>query len=295
MPHPSLFLFCLILCLNAGLIAQEIEFSEFKIYSTEQQQTLTPQELLEDIAEVDVLFFGEEHDDNLGHWIQDTLYRMILQAYGSTTLSLEMFETDCQLVLDEYLADLITEERLIKDGRAWKNYKKAYRPLVETAKTQGQAVIAANAPRRYVKLVSRKGLDALSQLTKSAQQYLPPLPIFTADSGYYRRFKEAMGEFGHQMRDNVYHAQCTWDASMAYRIFRHWRKHKQELIFHLNGRFHTDYQQGTFAQLQSLHKKIKLKNISCFPADDYDQPDWSVYAQQGDYIILSQSREEKDE
>src|SRR3954467_8455063 len=68
---------------------------------------------------------------------------------------MEMFERDVQIVLDEYLSDLITEQHFLASSRPWGNYKTDYRPLVELAKEKHLDVIAANAPRRYVNMVSR--------------------------------------------------------------------------------------------------------------------------------------------
>jgi uncharacterized iron-regulated protein len=285
---PFVFLFSLLM-LSAPLQAQPFSKADYKIYSVAAEREISLAELVDAVEGTDVLFWGEEHNDSLGHWLQDTLYALLLAQYGPVTLSLEMFETDCQQVLDEYLAGFITESQLIKDGRAWGNYREAYRPLVERAKAAGLPVIAANAPRRYVSLVSRKGLGVLAELPRSARRYLPPLPIYTADSNYYRRFQAIMGESGHSMGDGAYHAQCTWDASMAYRIYEHWRKNKGELIFHLNGSFHTNYQQGTITQLRRLHKKIRIRNLSCFPAEDYDQPNWKEYSELGDFMVISRS------
>ncbi|MEM1323208.1 MAG: ChaN family lipoprotein [Bacteroidota bacterium] len=267
--------------------AQDAAAPNFKIYAVDQQRLISLTELTDAVKDTDVLFFGEEHNDSTAHWLQDTIYALLLQKYGTVTLSLEMFETDCQQVLDEYLNDYITESKMTKDARAWGNYQEDYRPMVERAKESGQIVIAANAPRRYVNIVSRKGLGALRQLPKASRRHLPPLPIYTADSSYYKRFQEAMGGAGHNLSDNFFYAQCTWDASMAHRIYRHWRKHKKELVFHLNGRFHTDYQQGTVNQLKRRNKKIDIRNISCLPVEDYDQPDWSKYTTLGNFIIIS--------
>ncbi|MEM6346763.1 MAG: ChaN family lipoprotein [Bacteroidota bacterium] len=273
--------------LFSAVQGQEDIENDYKIYSVKDGREVSLSEMVSSLAETDVLFFGEEHDDSLGHWLQDTIYAQMVQQYQNVALSMEMFETDCQLVLDEYLAGFITEDKFIKDARAWKNYKEAYRPLVERAKTQGLPVIAANAPRRYVSMVSAGGKEALEGLPKSSRQYLPKLPIYTADSSYYHRFHETMNQFGHGVSDEVFFAQCTWDASMAYQVYQHWRKNKGELIFHLNGRFHTDYQQGTIAQLRRLNTKINIQNISCFKAEDFEAPDWEEYKSQGDFIIIS--------
>ncbi|MEO1625857.1 MAG: ChaN family lipoprotein, partial [Bacteroidota bacterium] len=190
-------------------------------------------------------------------------------------------------VLNEYLAGYITESKMRNDARPWDNYEEAYKPMVEKAKSNNLSVIAANAPRRYVNLVSRKGKDQLKSLPKSARRYLAPLPIRTDDAAYLGRFNAIMGDASHSADNNFFEAQCTWDATMAHRIYRHWKKNKKELIFQLNGRFHSDYQQGTVGQLKRLRKKIKVKNISCFSAEDFDAPNWSQYTDMGDFIILS--------
>lgn len=282
--HTYLILVLLFCATNLGLA------QDYKIYDREQEKVISVEELVRSSSDADVLFFGEQHDDEIAHELQDKIYELLLNEYRNVSLSLEMFETDGQLILDEYLSGYITESKMLNDARAWDNYPTAYRPLVERAKEKGQTVIAANAPRRYVSMVSQKGLSSLDALPKSSKAYLPPLPIFTDDKGYYERFQALMGGANHGMGDSFFHAQCLWDASMAYRIFQHWKKHKKERIFHLNGRFHTDFQQGTVTQLRRLKDKIEIKNISCFPAEgNFDKPDWSAYANQGDFIVLTKS------
>jgi hypothetical protein len=74
------------------------------------------------------------------------------QARRPLILSLEMFETDVQPVLSEYVAGMIPLSDLMKDGRPWSNYMHDYHHLVEVCKQLQLPVVAANAPRRYVSL-----------------------------------------------------------------------------------------------------------------------------------------------
>src|SRR5262249_39503224 len=88
-----------------------------------------------------VTFLGEPHDDPHAHDLEEQILRRTWDS--RLALSLEMFERDVQYVVDEYLAGLITESNFIASARPWKNYATDYRPLVEFAKENGIAVIAA--------------------------------------------------------------------------------------------------------------------------------------------------------
>ena len=80
-----------------------------------------------------------------------------------------MFETDNQLILDEYMADLISEEKFEEEARLWKNYKTDYKPLVLFAKNHHLEFIATNIPRRYANSVFKKGLAVLDSLSDEAK------------------------------------------------------------------------------------------------------------------------------
>src|SRR5690606_36259405 len=94
----------------------------YRIYDTRLQKEITINDIVQAFDEADVLFFGEDHGDSVGHALELQLLEASFRAYGSSLiLSLEMFETDVQLVLDEYSNVIIREKNLIKDARPWKN------------------------------------------------------------------------------------------------------------------------------------------------------------------------------
>ena len=90
-------------------------------------------ELMAAAAAHDVILLGETHYDAIAHKLQEIIFAR-LSAARPVVLSLEMFETDVQHVLDEYLNGLTREQDLLNDARPWANYKAAYRPMVELAK-----------------------------------------------------------------------------------------------------------------------------------------------------------------
>src|SRR6201996_7924723 len=120
----------LIFTLPLVVLSQDLS-PHYKIYSTAKQKVISVDDIVNDMANADVLFFGEEHNDSTGHYLEYTLFKKLAEKYpGKVALSMEMFETDCQMVLDEYLDGFIREKNLVSDARAWPNYKD-YRPLIE--------------------------------------------------------------------------------------------------------------------------------------------------------------------
>lgn len=268
------------------VFAQQDWEKQLKIYNAQTGEQAELSDLVAAMEKRDVLFFGEEHDDSMAHQLQAVVYGDLLEVFTNVTLSLEMFERDAQLVMDEYLADHITESKLREEGRAWKNYDD-YASMVNLAKSTNQLVVAANVPTRYANMVSRKGLEALGELPKESKKHLPSLPIFTDQPLYEEKFNEAMGGHGHGMGPTIFHAQLLRDATMAESISDTWRKNKKTKILHLNGRFHSDEFLGTVAALQRLRKRINILTVSCFSSEDFEAPDWEKHAGLADFIILT--------
>jgi uncharacterized iron-regulated protein len=279
----------LLLCLliTQSLLAQDNMDQHYKIYDTRSKQIVTVDKIVSDMADADVLFFGEEHNDSAGHYLENRIFRALHAKYGDQlALSMEMFETDNQLVLDEYLRGTIDEKRLNSDARLWKNYGD-YRPMIEYAKQHRISVIAANPPRRYVNLVTRRGMKTLDSLSEDAKFYLPPLPYDTLSGRYREKFMETMKGAPESASKNIYYSQSLWDAGMSHNIYRFWKKDKDKKVFHCVGKFHSDEKLGTAAQLMMRNKKIRVLNISCFPDKSFPNPDWNKYESLGDYVILT--------
>jgi uncharacterized iron-regulated protein len=259
----------------------------YKIYSTTLQKVVSVDEVISSLNTADVLFFGEEHNDSTCHVLERVFLEGISQKYpGKTALSMEMFETDCQEVLNEYLDSLIREKNFITESRAWHNYKD-YRPMIEYAKSAKIPVIAANAPARYVNMVSRMGLISLEKLDKTAKAWLPPLPIDTATGAYYNKFIEIMGGHSAMGGMQMFQAQNLWDATMGWSIAQFAKKHRDYKIFQVNGGFHSEEKLGAAAQLKKYSPKLRILNIACFPDESFDNPNWSKYSKDNDYIILT--------
>lgn len=258
----------------------------YKIYDVKKQKIISVDDIISDMSTANVLFFGEEHNDSTGHFLEATIFKKLANTYkNKAALTLEMFHTDVQPIINEYLQGAISEKNFIKEARAWNNYKD-YKPMIEYAKAEKLDVIGGNAAARYSNTVTKNGLGILNQLPKTSKQFLPPLPIDTATGRYYEKFIETLG--GHSMGGmKVYQTQNFWDAAMAWSIAKYAKTNKGKKVFQVNGRFHSDEKLGTFAQLKNFAPKLKILNISSFSGNDFENPNWEKYKHLGDYIIIT--------
>ncbi len=286
----NLFLTFLFLILMAfPVFGQET----YRIYD-KQGNAATMQQILDEINKNDVTFLGEMHDDAVGHALQFEIFKSVVDKYSANrkvSLSLEMFERDTQVVVNEYLAGFISEKKFLDDSRPWGNYKTDYRPLVELAKERKLNVIAANAPRRYVNMVSRNGRDSLNSLSKEAKQWLPPLPYFEPSKTYSDKFKALMGPSPEAQMgiDKILASQSLWDGGMAYNISQNIVD--KGLIVHLNGSFHTESRLGTVEHLLNYKPKTKVLVVTMRYEDDFKTFDKAKYENLGDFVILTDAKQ----
>lgn len=300
--HLSFSLIFFLLVLSSTWSFAQVTEAHYRIYSVRQEKEVTLSDIIDDMEQYDVLFFGEEHNDSVAHYLEESILRAMHRRFGSDlTLSLEMFERDVQVVMDEYLDSMIREKNFIKDARAWKNYRD-YKPMVELAKAEGLDVICANAPSRYTNLAGRKGQEALADLGRQAQSYFAPLPYDTASGGYYEKLTGLGGHSADSNKDttkkvampamtmpgfNMIMAQSLWDATMAYSIAAYLKKNKGQKVMQVNGRFHSDEGFAIVTQLENYNDRLKSLVISCGAADEFPNMNWKDYANLGDYIIIT--------
>ena len=58
-------------------------------------------------------------------------------------------------------------------------------------------------------------------------------------------------------------------------------------MLQINGGFHSEEKLGAAAQLKNYSSKTKILNIACFSDEQFDNPDWSKFSKNNDYIILT--------
>ncbi len=260
-----LFAFIALSFLNSSLFAQNIP--AYQIYDS-LGNPVSYQQMIKQLAKADVVFYGELHNNPIAHWLELEITKSLYkEKNGKIIQGAEMFESDVQLIINEYLQGFIREKDVKNEARVWPNYTTDYRPLLVFAHDHNLPFIATNIPRRYANLVYRKGLDELNKLPDASKKYIAPLPIkYDSNLACYKKMVDGMVNLGMPANPNIAKAQAIKDATMAYHIAQHLTPNST--FIHYNGSYHSDYHQGIVWYLRIYAPQAKILTISTVEQND---------------------------
>lgn len=238
-------------------------------------------EVLDKMSLADLIFFGELHNDPIAHWLQLEFVKSLYERNGNLILGMEMFETDDQLVLTEYLRGLINNTNFEREAKLWPNYKTDIKPLIDFAKDKKFPVIATNVPRRYANIVFRAGPDTLETLGEQAKKYMAPLPYeINMELSSYDNIRNMAHGHG---ENYLLESQALKDATMAHFI-------QQNLVdgipfFHINGSYHSINKEGIVWYVLHENPTLDIVTISLVLQHDISNLDDENMGV-ADYIIV---------
>jgi uncharacterized iron-regulated protein len=210
-----------------------------------------------------IVLFGEYHNNPIVHWLQYEFTKDLFAKKG-LVLGAEMFETDNQNQLNDYLSGKINQKVLDSTARLWKNYKTDYKPLVDFAKDKKISFIATNIPRKYASMVYKKGLEELQTISFEEKKLMAPLPI--EFNGELPGYKEMLKMEGNHAGDKMPKAQAIKDATMAWFILKNL---KENYIFiHYNGTYHSDNFEGISWYIKEHNPEVSIMTIATVEQKD---------------------------
>ena len=233
----------------------------YKLYNQKGEEAKYSK-MIEDIKDADLILFGEMHYDPIAHWLQQEITKDIYKTKKEDLIiGSEMFESDNQLIMNEYLKGFFGYKKFKADIRLWPNYKTDYKPVVEFAKKNKLKFIATNIPRRYASIIHKNGFDGLKKLSKEAQQYISPNleKLYDKNVNCYAAMLKMKGMGGH-VNENFPKAQAAKDATMAHFIIKNWKK--GNTFIHFQGAYHSDNFEGIAWWIKKIKPKMKIKTIT---------------------------------
>jgi uncharacterized iron-regulated protein len=230
---------------------------------------VTYEDMVKTALEAELVFFGELHNNPIAHWMQLKMLKSFKEKTSRQLMvGAEMFETDNQLLINEYLGGIIPEKNFEDEAKLWNNYKTDYKPLILFAKQNNIPVIATNTPRRYAAMVNRGGFETLDTLSDEAKKLIAPLPFpYNPELPGYKAMTEMPVMHGPKRNmENLPKAQALKDATMAHFILKN---HKDRgLFYHLNGSYHTQNNEGILWYIQQQLKGIKMVTITTISVEN---------------------------
>ena len=214
-----------------------------------------------------VLYVGETHANKASHQVQVKVLKACYEKFGSTiAIGMEMFTRPYQPFLDQWIAGEIDEQRFLEETRwdkEWGYDYILYKEILDFAREKKIPVIALNAPKEVVKMVSKKGLKGLSEEEK---KLLPEIDTTDFFHRVYleRAIREHMDRSADLERYND--VQCLWEEFMAQTIVDYlssWEgKDKKFLIFAGNGHIIYD-----FGIPKRVFRRTFLPYYTIYPAE----------------------------
>lgn len=231
-------------------------------------------------ARADAIIVGENHGHRMGLASAAALWDDVLAKSPKAVLAMEFFERHEQADLSDYLTGVTDEAGLRKAlKRDDSSFPPGHQAMVKSAKEAGRPVIAANAPRRYVRLARTEGFDRLKGLTPE-QQRLFAVPQVVPTGKYREDFEKVMNEnagikpeqladekFAAERRatlDNTFRSQSVWDWTMSQSVVNGMSMGTPVLL--VVGRFHCDHTGGLVQALKLQNNAAKVVVVSYIDA-----------------------------
>lgn len=269
--------FCFLLFSISGFSQKGVPY---RIYNA-KGKAISFDKMTRGLKGVDVVLFGEFHDNSLGHWLELELLKT-MHLKRDLIVGAEMFEVDNQDALSAYLMGILSEDEFLKKVRLWDNYKTDYRPLVEFAKENKLSFVATNVPRRYASQVYKLGVASLDSISDEEKLWMAPLPFpYDPNLPGYKKMM-TMFDDGH-VNENLPRAQAIKDATMAYFINKSMGGNK--MFVHFNGAYHSDFYEGIVWYLKRYNADLRIVTISMVVQEDVFQ--WkSEDKGRADFVIV---------
>lgn len=243
-------------------------YKAYQFYDQKGKEIKTDK-LVRELAKYDVVFFGENHNNSINHWLQLKITEALYEKKnGQLILGAEMFERDNQAQLNQYVEGKIDAKTLKDSARLWNNFSTDYKPLVDFAKNKKLKFIATNIPRRYASQTAKEGIESLNALPERDKVYMAELPIkVTLETPGYPEIKTMMGEHADGTKVmNFISAQAVKDATMAESILKNYNAGKT--FIHYNGNFHSKEFGGIYWYIRQKNPNLKMAVISVFESEN---------------------------
>jgi uncharacterized iron-regulated protein len=259
------------------------------IISASTAQPISFDELIDDLAPIQIIYIGEKHTDPAHHEIQVKIIKEIFKTRSKVAIGLEMVDHTYQAILDQWSAGNLNPDRFLEKIHWYANWRfdfKLYQNIFSFIKDNNIKVVGLNIPFHIAPKIRVGGIETLSDDEK---KHLPKV-IDTSNKDHRAhiepQFKQhqSMSKTRFPSFDYFYMVQCVWEDAMAEAIANHLG---DTAMIVLAGNGHIVHKFGipqrAFVRTQAPFKTVYLASVG-------DEVDLS-YA---DYIWIAPPKTKRD-
>ncbi len=177
------------------------------------------------VRDVDYVLIGESHGSYCDHAAQASFLRLLANK-GPLAVGLEMVPTDKQPVLDQFNEGKIPVETLPQNldwAGIWGHPFPPYKPVFQTVRDLGLPVYGLNVPRRIMKRVRERLLDAglenrSPKISPEERQFLPKRiipPPKEQEHWLLEQMAAHQGKIENRDKKKFFLVQSLWDTTLA--------------------------------------------------------------------------------
>ncbi len=263
-----------------------------KIYQADGLKTINVEELLHIMADSEVIYLGETHDNTHQHQIQLDTIKSLVDKGLTPAIGFEFFSREHTSHLLNYMTATESTpagnathppEQLLRLRLGWgahrENDWQHFLPILQYAKKYHLPVFGADLSSGQRKRMAKAGYDGLTPVEK----LLIPLSNFTDDT--YRTFmKNSFTESHCGWGDDTYRANLydTWLArneTMARSIIAMHEDRPEQPVVMILGGGHTEYNMAVYERTAHLKANLRQVNLRLlqvantpFEAETYFEP-----------------------
>ena len=266
-----------VLVLISGLQAH----LDHRLYDLQNGKEKLMSEAISELKKNRVILVGEHHTNLDHHFGQLNVIQSLKEAGVQVAIGLEMFRSDSQQALDQWVAGEISEkqfEAIYYDN--WNYPWPVYRMIFEYARQARIPMIGLNVPREITRQVSRGGFNSLTEEQKGKLKDV----TCRVDKEYMDYIKKAFGGHGHGKINFTYfcEAQMVWDTAMAVNTLDYLKKEPDSVVVLLAGAGHV--RKG--AVPRQIRDRSDMPHAVILPRVDGILDPQTITIKDADYIML---------
>jgi uncharacterized iron-regulated protein len=274
------FLFPLVVLLAFGCVTVS-DAAEMRLFDLARKKETKLAEALPGLQGKKIVLVGEQHDRKGHHAAQLEIIKALHKSGTPVAVGLEMFRTNSQGALDQWVNKHISEKEFQKIyydnwGFPWV----LYGAIFEFAREVTLPLVALNVPRAVTQQVAREGFKSLSEKQRADL----PFVECRVEPEYMDFIKRAYGAHGHGQMNftNFCEAQLVWDKAMALHSIEYVKKNPDRTLVVLAGIGH--------AWKKGIPERIKERSSLTYAVLLPEIPDHldkdTVTTEDADYLMV---------